>query len=372
MSDSGKLKKGIGLALSGGGFRATLFHTGSLWRLNELGLLGKIDRICSVSGGSITAGVLAHRWKNLRFNEHGVATNFVDEIATPLRDFCARNIDVPDVIAGLLNIFRSISDMIVGEYKKHLFGEATLQDLPSQGEGPNFIIYATSLQTGDSVRLSKAYLADYKVGMIRNPNLSLAACVAASSAFPPILSPVIVRPQGEWIRAEGAILFDQKDYRDKMVLSDGGVYDNLGLEAVWNNYQTVLVSDAGAPLGPETDPSRIWHKQLLRALGIITEQTRALRKRKLVEDYIKGERKGTYWGIMTHINNYELPNAMVTDNALTGSLCKIRTRLNKFSDKEQGHLINWGYALTDTALRKHVLPSGATVGQWPVPDFPLV
>jgi len=89
---------GIGLALSGGGFRATLFHLGSLWRLNELGWLPKVTRVTSVSGGSITAGVLGHHWKNLAFDESGVATNFDDAIAVPLRDFCKRNIDVP---AGL-------------------------------------------------------------------------------------------------------------------------------------------------------------------------------------------------------------------------------------------------------------------------------
>jgi NTE family protein len=127
---------------------------------------------------------------------------------------------------------------------------------------------------------------------------------------------------------EGADLFQYTDYLSKMYLTDGGVYDNLGLEAIWDNYKTVLVSDAGAPLEHETRPSSIWHKQLLRALGIITEQTRALRKRKLIEDFIRGERKGTYWGIMTHINDYKLGDAIVLDNKLTGSLYKMRTRLN--------------------------------------------
>jgi len=42
-----------GLALSGGGFRATLFHLGAFWRLNELGYLPNLDRVSSVSGGSI-------------------------------------------------------------------------------------------------------------------------------------------------------------------------------------------------------------------------------------------------------------------------------------------------------------------------------
>ena len=82
--ESGKQPElGVGLALSGGGFRATLFHLGSLWRLNELGWLPKLTRITSVSGGSITAGVLGYRWKRLNFDDSGIATNFIEEIAVP-------------------------------------------------------------------------------------------------------------------------------------------------------------------------------------------------------------------------------------------------------------------------------------------------
>jgi len=58
--------KTLGLALSGGGYRATLFGLGSLTRLNDAGLLGKLDLITSVSGGSILAGILALRWLTRR------------------------------------------------------------------------------------------------------------------------------------------------------------------------------------------------------------------------------------------------------------------------------------------------------------------
>src|SRR5262249_14258476 len=66
---------GIGLALSGGGYRAMVFHVGALIRLNETALLRKVKRISSVSGGSITAGVLGMSWKDLAF-AGDVATNF--------------------------------------------------------------------------------------------------------------------------------------------------------------------------------------------------------------------------------------------------------------------------------------------------------
>lgn len=67
-----KLEAGIALCLSGGGYRAMLFHVGVLWRLNELGYLPKLDRISSVSGGSITSGVLGLSWSYLDFDVKGV------------------------------------------------------------------------------------------------------------------------------------------------------------------------------------------------------------------------------------------------------------------------------------------------------------
>jgi NTE family protein len=68
---------------------------------------------------------------------------------------------------------------------------------------------------------------------------------------------------------------------------------------------------------------------------------------------------------------------MVKDNAKTAALQHMRTRLNRFTAKEKGELINWGYALADAAMRRHVMnPSGEgvppiPVGNWPVPQWPL-
>jgi NTE family protein len=78
-----ELEPGIGLCLSGGGYRAMVFHVGVLWRLNEAGYLAKIERISSVSGGSITAGVLGMNWKQLDFDASGVARNFESMLVTP-------------------------------------------------------------------------------------------------------------------------------------------------------------------------------------------------------------------------------------------------------------------------------------------------
>jgi NTE family protein len=361
--------KSAGLALSGGGYRATLFHLGSLWRLNELSWLKRLAEITSVSGGSITAGWLGLRWKKLKFRRNGVADNFVEEIVNPIREFCSHGIEGEAFIAGLAR-----------PYRRKLFGKATLQDLPSDKEGPRFTIYATSLQTGVSVRLARPYLADYTLGQVKEPDTELAKAVAASSAFPPIMSPVTLRfklPQ--WTDLEGQSDYEEMEkLRKTVVLTDGGVYDNMGLERIWDRYTTVLVSDAGAPFSEET--ASFWGglRRLLvtmRVINTVTEQTRRLRRRMVMDEFPKGEVEGAYWGIAASINRYaeflaerQRKPPLLEDGKETKALCHVRTRLNSFSDKEQEALINWGYALNDAAMRCWVLDKGTKPGHLPYPE----
>jgi NTE family protein len=362
---------GIGLALSGGGYRATLFNLGSLWRLNDAGLLRRLARITSVSGGSITSGVLAVAWRKLDFDAAGHARNFGDAVAAPLRAFCKQGVDVSAGLEGLVSLMDDISDRVAKRYREGLFGDTTLQELPADGDGPRFVFYATSLQTGSSVRLSRPYIADYRIGRVPDPRIPLALAVAASSAFPPVLSPVVIKLDADaWEKLDGADLYERRALREKLVLTDGGVYDNMGLENVWDRFETVLVSDAGAPLGIEEDASSLWHKQTLRVLEIVGEQTRALRKRQLVADFVSGKMRGAYWGITTAIGDYGVDGALCRDTPATDALRAIRTRLNPFNDEEQGRLINWGYALCDAALRRH-LPGQYGLGAWPVPEQAL-
>src|SRR3954453_15117338 len=76
-------RSGPALCLSGGGFRATIFHLGALRRLNELGALPRLEVITSVSGGSITNGMLATGWSRLTPGADGSFTNFEEEVARP-------------------------------------------------------------------------------------------------------------------------------------------------------------------------------------------------------------------------------------------------------------------------------------------------
>jgi NTE family protein len=165
-------------------------------------------------------------------------------------------------------------------------------------------------------------------------------------------------------------LYGQQGLRRRLVVTDGGVYDNMGMESVWDRYETVLVSDAGAPLAIEPVPAAAWHLQALRVLAICTEQQRALRKRVLVGRLREGSLRGAYWGIGTAIAEYGLDDALCRDSAASAALAGMRTRLDRFDEREQGHLINWGYALADAALSRYLCPGGAR-GSLPLPGFAL-
>jgi len=342
---------GTGLCLSGGGFRAMLFHVGSLTRINGAGLLTKLDRISSVSGGSITAGVLAMNWNKLAFNDAGVATNFDGLFVDPLRAFARKTIDVSSVLIGALTPGTTISDQIARRYRR-LFGRHTLADLPAR---PEFVFDATSLQSGDLWRFSTQTEGDWRVGSQHAPRTELARVVAASSAFPPILSPARLSfPDGALTGGSDSDI-NQAPFTTKVVLSDGGVYDNLGLEAVWTRYEQVLISDAGGHMGNAARPHVFWPLQVLRVLSVIDNQVRDLRKSQAVQSFIDGRRTGTYWGIRSHVRDFKLPDPIIDpSDATVKQLAGVPTRLAAIPDQLQERLINWGYGICDTALRAHV------------------
>jgi NTE family protein len=355
---------GIALCLSGGGYRAMLFHLGALWRLNELGYLPRLDRVSSVSGGSITAGVLALRWQSLAFDGGGVSQAFEAEVVAPLRKLAGKTIDFPAIALGALGP-GTVGNRVAGAYRRHVFGDATLQDLPDR---PRFVINATSLQTGSLWRFSKAYMRDYKVGEVKDPTTELAVAVAASSAFPPLLSPVVLTlDAGDYSPPSGEPLH-QPPFTTKPALTDGGVYDNLGLETVWKRYETVLISDGGGRMGPLAKPRRLWPLQSFRVLSVIDTQVRNLRKRQAIDSYKAGLRKGVYWGIRTHIADYGLTQTLDCPFDKTSAIARVATRLGKMDAATQERLINWGYAVCDAGMRAHVDTSLPPAAQFPYPQ----
>jgi len=345
---------GMALCLSGGGYRAMLFHLGALTRINELGLLRSLKRLSSVSGGSITAGVLGLKWQRLVFDAHGMATNFADEVSEPIRRLAGVTIDVGCILRGIF-LPGSIADYVDQTYQDHLFGKATLQDLPTDEQGPRFVINATNVGSGVLWRFSRPYMRDYKVGEVRNPTVPLARAVAASSAFPPVLSPLTLDLKPFTFTPNSGDCLQHPPYTEQAVLTDGGVYDNLGLETAWKRYLTVLVSDGGGYLSMDDRPKRNWFSHAYRVLFMINNQVGALRKRQVIRSYQDGVRSGTYWGIRTDIKDYGLADAIDFPYTRSLALAKVPTRLKALDRATQEGLVQWGYSVCDAALRRHVL-----------------
>lgn len=343
---------GVALSLSGGGYRAMMFHVGALCRLNEIGLLGKLTRISSVSGGSITAGVLGLLWNTLQFDK-GKTAKF-DLFVDRMRAMAETSVDVGAVIGGIL-LPGTISDRVAKAYDDVLFHGAKLRDLPDDTEkkAPRFVINATNIQSAALWRFSRPYMGDYRVGLVHDPDVMLCTAVAASSAFPPILSPMTL-PINQAVQATKGADLNRAPYTTRAVLSDGGVYDNLGLETV-ARFSTLLVSDAGQKIAPEEDPHHDWVRHSLRILDTIDNQVRSLRKRQLVDSYDRGDHTGAYWGIRTHFADYKLASDPLKCSARNPvPLAEIPTRLEKLPRDLQDRLMNWGYAICDAALRAHI------------------
>jgi NTE family protein len=386
--DGHALESGIGLALSGGGFRAMLFHAGALSRLNEFGLLSKVARISSVSGGSIAAGYLGYVWGQLgAADQAGTYPDFKAKYVDPILAFSRERIDIADVLTGFLP-WTSASEQVASSYDKALFHGATLQVLLDQ---PQFVFCATNMQTGVNFRFSKAYAGDYIIGRVANPNLPLSTAVAASSAFPPFFSPLVLQLPagsfGDWPgQAAGAGgTIDPTPFRTRVLLADGGVYDNHGLEPIVKRYMTLLVSDGGAPFGRAPDIATDPIRQLQHVFDVTDNQVRSLRRRDLITRYKASAglqpaqtdpyaRFGTYWGIDTDPTKVEPPNALPCRLDLVHQLATTATRLSDLGELVSKQLVNWGYAICDRCIRIHYNAQQIQNGPpptWPYQDAPL-
>ena len=128
------VEKRIGLALSGGGYRAAAFHLGVFRRLRQLGLLWHLDLLTCVSGGSIAGAFLAANW-----GDDGA----LDRLETFLR---SKSIAVSSVIGGLLDPFHTRLEVLAAQYDRDLFHGAKMDDLKGV---PRIYFNAPNLATGN-------------------------------------------------------------------------------------------------------------------------------------------------------------------------------------------------------------------------------
>ena len=298
----------LGLALSGGGFRAAGFHLGVFRKLHELGLLWKLDLLTCVSGGSIAGAFLACRWGE---------DDALERLDTYLR---TTSIAVASVIGGVLDPFHSRLDKLAETYERDLYGQRTLGTL--QG-GPRLYLNATNLATGNMFFFATgggkpAEMGEWELGAVPAPDFRLSRAVAASSAFPPVFPP---------------LRMDRADYPSAQVdfvcLTDGGVYDNLGVNPLMrkrNALDYLIVSDAGKPFAIDERPTESGAAVLVEAIDILMEQVRGLQFKRLELNATAGGAKPVWFSI-----DSELGQAREGDAAFASA---IGTNLKKLGRAE--------------------------------------
>lgn len=254
-------KKKIGLALSGGGYRAAAYHIGTLRALNRLGILDNIDVISSVSGGSITSAYYALH----KDDYDGFELSFIQKLQKGVLSCAVINLIVvvllivlsvcflgwwillPDMLLLFFFCYQLLpfSFWIKKSYNKLFFKNSKLSDFPDK---PLIAINSTDVSTGTLFTFSQIKMAGYqynkesKTPIFNHKEFPVANAVMASSCVPFAFSPIKICEKYYYVPLN-------KDAK-KPLLIDGGLYDNQGahkLNEENSSYHTqyIIVSDAG-------------------------------------------------------------------------------------------------------------------------------
>lgn len=367
-------RQGVALCLSGGGYRAALFHLGATRRLNELGVLSKVDTFTSVSGGSIFASLVAAyaaRHPDAWSQPGKPLPGYDDEVTAPMRELAQHNIRTRTILKLLLPWNWTKRDVQIDALADRLAegptGSARLADLP---EHPRFVFCSSEMQfraqwTFDS--RARRFGSEPPGYAEFGDRWTIARAAASSSCLPGAFSPMSV---SDPLSGGSYDADDAAQLARTLALSDGGMYDNLGVEPVWQDHAAVLVSDAGPSFKPNPGIGRIWNT--LRFAIILLEQATDVRKRWLISNFVTGNLEGAYWGVAGAAEDYPQPSTPAYSKAFVRDfIAPIRIDLDVFSEGERAVLENHGYLMADTAVRSHAreLAPALPPSQAPFPDW---
>ncbi|MEQ8762629.1 MAG: patatin-like phospholipase family protein [Planctomycetota bacterium] len=407
----------VGLALSGGGFRASLYHLGVLAALAEHDVLRHVEVLSCVSGGSIIGAKYSLAVKELLEEKSDLeitSQHYLDLVRSVAEEFCAgisKNIRTRVVANWPLNVLMIFSSRFsrtqrAGSlYEKLLYGskgeKLPLRELVTQPKGerdgfhpkydnwrrrskvPNLVLNATTLNTGHNWQFTATWMGEppatidpdvdsvsrlrrmyHHEAPVKYRSVRLGHAVAASACVPGLFEPL-----------ELSKLYE-KGHIVRLV--DGGVHDNQGVAGLLEqDCQVLLVSDASGQMDTVTDPSRGPLGVPLRSNSILMARVRAaqladLRARRQSER-VRGlmfvhlkqglTAEPVHWiGCPPAQRKSTIPLAAESgdeggfqiDPGIQKCLSKLRTDLDSFSEIECYGLMLSGYEMTKAKLRAGV------------------
>jgi NTE family protein len=253
----------IGIALSGGGSRAVAFHLGCLRTLNRLKILDRAAVLSTVSGGSVIGAMyavhegsfdeferLVHQvlrdgfvWPSIRTavtTPEGLkaletwvklltisAAQFPFALLRWLSGYAAqivrgRRIGPPPE-RWIPKRPASRTTILARTFDRLLFKRKTLGKLRTTG--PRLIVVTAELRTRSAFYFGRRHAGSWRFGEIDPSSIPVAHAVAASAAYPLFLPAL-----------DDTFTFRRRDgslRTERVSLTDGGAYDNLGLSPLW-------------------------------------------------------------------------------------------------------------------------------------------
>ena len=281
--------------------RAAVFHLGVLGRLAASGLLENVAFISTVSGGSLGTGLV--------YSLSGSRWPTSDEYLTAVVPKAKHLTTTVDIQRDALSRFvfrpwrlllRGWANILSESLQRHWDVRGLVKDLPSE---PRWIINATAYESGKNWRFVPHRMGDYRTGYVFGPAIPVADAMAASAGFPILIGFLILSTEDyTWERYVRGSRSDTEAFEPKtrrVHLWDGGVYDNLGVEALFKvgeglreGYDFLIVSDASTAI--EAEQRYLLHKQARRLLAIAMDQIRSLRARTILDHFEEHPGSGAY------------------------------------------------------------------------------
>jgi NTE family protein len=323
-------QKRIGIALSGGGFRAAAFHLGVMRKLKELNLLHKIDVLSCVSGGSIAGGHLAVNWGR------------PDALDTLAEYLSSRSIAVSSFIGGALDPFHSRLDKLAQSYDRDLFQGKSLAALRN---GPRVYFNTTNLATGNLFFFVAGgglaeEMGEHELGVAPASSFPISRAVAASSAFPPVFPP---------LRLDSDV-YPHASAVEYVTLADGGVYDNMGVNPLLRqtraNLDYLIVSDGGKPFAIDDRPTESGAMVLRVSLDIMMEQIRGLEFDRIQHHHLANKGPKPLWFSIDSVEGELQPG----DAAFASA---VGTNLKRLTAAEMDVLARHGGALLTARIDRY-------------------
>jgi NTE family protein len=282
------------------------FHAGVMKWLAEQNKLEYVTDISTVSGGSLFTGLVFRisGWKWPSSQEYlAIVLPEIRRLLT--ENNLQKHATLLLICPSNWRYLFSRANVLAMAIEELWDVRATLQEVPNS---PAWSANGTTAETGRRFRFKKGKCGDYELGEAKAQHFKVSEAMAASAAFPFLIGPLTIDAANlqwykrlQWGDAPGSEQPIAPAFQ-RLHIMDGGIYDNLGMEPLFDvgkqklksSIEHLIVSDAGAPLKRDPLPPQFSKERAKRIVDITMDQARALRVRALVNFIQENPEIGRY------------------------------------------------------------------------------